>query len=106
MDWIFYNLMGALSLTLTGAFFRANPLDLPPWWTILLTIPITAAFTQVGFLKAFLLGPSFFAVWFTGSAFCAVGGLLCATLVFNEQLKFLNILGTLLLMGGAWLVTK
>jgi len=106
MDWIFYNLMGALSLTLTAAFFRANPLDLPTWWMILFTVPITAAFTQFGFLKAFLQGPSFFAVWFTGSAFCAAAGLLCSTLVFHEQVKFLNVLGILLVMGGAWLVTK
>jgi drug/metabolite transporter (DMT)-like permease len=106
MDWIFYNLMGAFSLTFTGAFFRANPLGLPPWWTILLTIPVTAAFTQYSFLKAFLLGPSFFAVWFTGSAFCALAGLLCSTLVFHEQLNLLNVLGILFVIGGAWLVTR
>ncbi len=101
MNWIHFIVVGAFFLVLTGAFFRLNPLTLPPWGMILAALPIILL-SQYAFSQAYSLGPSFFSAWFTGTAACALFAYLAAVFIFREQIKIMDMGAVAFILLGSW----
>jgi drug/metabolite transporter (DMT)-like permease len=104
VNWIFYNAMGAISVGCVNSFWRLNPWSLSIFWLLIVGILPTTFLTQYGFVKAYLLAPSFIQAWFIGSAFTSIAGFLCSVFIFHEQIKAVNIIGIAFILLGGWLL--
>lgn len=106
MKFLLFNAIGALSLALVNAFFRANPYGWSLFVLLLVAVIPTTFGTQYGFASAYKVAPSFYSAWFTGTAFTSIAGFLTSLFIFGEQIKLLNILGIILILGGAYCLIK
>jgi len=106
MKFLLFNALGAVCLALVNSFFRANPFK---WSTtrMLLAMALPTTFgTQYGFANSYRLADSFFQAWFVGMAFTTVAGFLASLFIFSEPIKFVNVLGMVLIIGGAYCLIR
>lgn len=106
MMFLWFNLLGAVSLVLVNSWFRANPLGLPMAWLLIVGIIPTTLGTQYGFANAYRLAPSFQVAWFVGSGFTSCAGFLAAWLIFGETFTLSRILGIGMILGGAYCLIR
>lgn len=98
--------MGALSVALVNSFWRLNPWGLSFWPLLLVVIIPTTMGTQLGFLNFYQKAPSFLMAWYLGAGLTAITGFMASTFIFKESPNFLNALGIISILFGAFLLTK
>jgi hypothetical protein len=102
IPWWIYTFMGAFSLVFMNSFKKT--LEVTPL-NLLLLFPLLVM-VDMGFWLGFRNCNSFIVAWFIGSAFTATLGYTAGILFFDKTFNMYHSAGVLLVVVGAFLLTR
>lgn len=104
--WIFVAILATCITTFRNSFFRLYPLEfsltnISIWVGLGCSILMMASWGY-----CFGTAPSFFIIWFLGTAMLSIAGFLISKLYFTDPISISNVIGCVLVFIGGLLIVK